>query len=166
MNHEYVHCSDCTDDCPEDCFRAQLTRDLEKINDYNLWITWAHLKGIGECLNPYNEMTGKKEKQKMDYKIEKYKALVNNKIYDDMSSREFAFCVTTEIDYYRDKVNKLREEGVSEYKISAYIYDLWQDYLIADDVELAEAYNISDEDWAKGLDYWWYVMDESNPLKD
>lgn len=75
MNHDYVHCSDCTDDCPENCFRAQLTRDLEKINDYNLWITWAHLKGIGECLNPYNETTGKKEKQKMD----KYNDIINLK---------------------------------------------------------------------------------------
>lgn len=166
MNHEYVHCSDCTDDCPEDCFRAQLTRDLEKINDYNLWITWAHLKGIGECLNPYNEMTGKKEKQKMDYKIEKYKALVNNKIYDDMSSREFDLCVAVETEYYKDRVNKLREEDVPEYKIAAHIHDLWQNYLIADDVELAEAYDISDEDWIKGHDYWWDIEYEENPLKD
>ena len=95
-----------------------------------------------------------------------YKTLINNKIYDDMTLEEFEFCAAIETDYYRDKVNKLREKDVSEYKISAYIYDLWQDYLIADDVELAEAYNISNEDWAKGFDYWWYVMDEPNPLKD
>ena len=95
-----------------------------------------------------------------------YKTLINNKIYDDMTLEEFEFCAAIKTDYYKDKVNKLREKNVPEYKISAYIYDLWQDYLIADDVELAEAYNISDEDWAKGLDYWWYVMDEPNPLKD
>ena len=95
-----------------------------------------------------------------------YKELMYTKTYDEMTEEELAFCVTTEIDYYRDKVNKLREKDIPEYKISAYVYDLWQDYLIADDVELAEAYNISDEDWTKGLDYWWYVMDEPNPLKD
>ena len=95
-----------------------------------------------------------------------YKELMNTKTYDEMTEEELAFCIKTEIDYYKDKINKLREKDVPEYKISAYIYDLWQDYLIADDVELAEAYNISDEDWTKGLDYWWYVMDEPNPLKD
>lgn len=95
-----------------------------------------------------------------------YKELMHTKTYDEMTEEELAFCIKTEIDYYKDKVNKLREEDVPEYKIAAYIYDLWQDYLIADDVELAEAYNISDEDWAKGLDYWWYVIDEPNPLKD
>lgn len=95
-----------------------------------------------------------------------YKELMHTKTYGEMTEEEFAFCITTEINYYRDKVNKLREEDILEYKIAAYIYDLWQDYLIADDVELAEAYNILDEDWSKGLDYWWYVMDEPNPLKD
>lgn len=95
-----------------------------------------------------------------------YKELMHTKTYDEMTEEELAFCIKTEIDYYKDKVNKLREKDIPEYKISAYIYDLWQDYLIADDVELAEAYNISDEDWTKGLDYWWYVMDEPNPLKD
>lgn len=97
--------------------------------------------------------------------MEEYRKLVLTKTYDEMTESELAFCVATEIDYYKDKVNRLRGENVPDYKIAAYIHDLWQDYLIADDVELAEAYNISDEDWGKGLDYWWYVM-ESNPLKD
>lgn len=95
-----------------------------------------------------------------------YRELTHAKTYDEMTEEELAFCIKTEIDYYRDKVNKLREENVLNYKIAAYIYDLWQDYLIADDVELAEAYGISDEDWEKGLNYWWYVMDEPNPLRD
>ena len=95
-----------------------------------------------------------------------YKELMYTKTYDEMTEEELAFCVTTEIDYYRDKVNKLREKDIPEYKISAYVYDLWQDYLIADDVELAEAYNISDEDWEKGHDYWWDIEYEENPLKD
>lgn len=95
-----------------------------------------------------------------------YKELIRTKTYDEMTKEELAFCIATEISYYRDKVNKLREEDVPNYKIAAYILDLWQDYLIADDVELAEAYGISDEDWEKGHNYWWYVMDEPNPLKD
>lgn len=98
--------------------------------------------------------------------MEEYRKLVLTKTYDEMTENELTFCIATETDYYKDRVNKLRGENVPDYKIAAYIHDLWQDYLIADDVELAEAYNISDEDWAKGLDYWWYVMDEPNPLKN
>jgi len=93
-----------------------------------------------------------------------YKELMHTKTYDEITEEELAFCITTEIDYYRDKVNKLRKKDIPEYKISAYIYDLWQDYLIADDVELAEAYNISDEDWKKGVNYYWRDMIEKNPL--
>lgn len=95
-----------------------------------------------------------------------YKTLINSKTYDDMTDEEFDFCVKVETEYYRDKVNNLRKENIPDYKISAYIYDLWQDSLIADDVELADAYNISDEDWEKGLYYWWYIMEEDNPLID
>lgn len=95
-----------------------------------------------------------------------YKELMYTKTYDEMTEDELAFCIKTEIDYYRDKVNKLREEDVPEYKIAAHIYDLWQYFLIADDVELAEAYGISDEDWEKGLDYWWDIEYKENPLKD
>lgn len=94
-----------------------------------------------------------------------YRTLVNNKTYDEMTKDELAFCIAAEIDYYRDKVNKLREEGVPDYKIAAHIYDLWQYSLIADDVELAEAYDISDEDWEKGVDYWWDIEYEENPLR-
>lgn len=95
-----------------------------------------------------------------------YEKLVREKIYDDMTDEEFDFCVKVETEYYRDKVNNLREENVPDYKIAAYIYDLWQDSLIADDVKLAEAYGISDEDWEKGLDYYWHIMEKDNPLID
>lgn len=95
-----------------------------------------------------------------------YKELMHTKTYDEMTEEELAFCIKTEIDYYKDKVNKLREEDVPEYKIAAYIYDLWQNYLIADDVELADAYNISDIDWSNGVYYWWHIMGEDNPLID
>lgn len=95
-----------------------------------------------------------------------YEKLVKEKIYDDMTYKELNFCIKVETDYYRDKVNKLRKENVPDYKIAAYIYDLWQESLIADDVKLANAYNISDDDWEKGLYEYWHIMTELNPLKD
>ena len=95
-----------------------------------------------------------------------YRKLVLTKTYDEMTENELIFCVATEINYYKDRVNKLREKNVPDYKIAAYIHDLWQEYLVADDVELAETYGISDKDWEKGIDYYWYDMEESNPLRD
>ena len=46
MNHDYAHCADYTEDCPKECFRAELVRDLcvGKI------VSWMHLKETDECL--------------------------------------------------------------------------------------------------------------------
>jgi hypothetical protein len=49
MNHDYAHCSDFTERCPKDCFRAQLERDLRK--------RWAELIG---CPISYADMRGTK----------------------------------------------------------------------------------------------------------
>lgn len=50
MNHDYAHCADFTEDCPKECFRAQLTRDLKRrINLGGLPLTWMHFKGTEEC---------------------------------------------------------------------------------------------------------------------
>ena len=52
MNHDYVHCLDYTEDCPEECFRAMLVRDLQKINPVKLitvHLVWGFLKGTDEC---------------------------------------------------------------------------------------------------------------------
>ena len=95
-----------------------------------------------------------------------YNKLVKEKTYDDMTDEEFYFCVKVETEYYRDKVDDLRNKNIPDYKIAAYIHDLWQDYIIADDAELADAYNISDKDWSDGISYWWYIMEENNPLID
>lgn len=51
MSHDYTHCLDFTDDCPSECFRAQLARDLENIP---IWyrVSWMHFKGnepVTEC---------------------------------------------------------------------------------------------------------------------
>ena len=50
MNHDYAHCMDYRDDCPMECFRARLTRDLN--NRTNLpWkpYSWMHFEGTEEC---------------------------------------------------------------------------------------------------------------------
>lgn len=95
-----------------------------------------------------------------------YSKLVKEKTYDEMTKDELNFCIITEINFYRPKIEKLKKENVPNYKIAAYIYDLWQDYLIADDAKLANAYNISDDDWEKGLYDCWFNMIEPNPLVD
>ena len=53
MNHDYAHCADFKDDCPKECFRAELVRDLYKQAQYfpidDIPISWMHLKGTDEC---------------------------------------------------------------------------------------------------------------------
>lgn len=48
MNHDYAHCADFKDDCPKECFRAQLARDLENIPKWR-WVSWMHFKDTDEC---------------------------------------------------------------------------------------------------------------------
>lgn len=41
---------DHRDDCPKDCFRAKLTKDLKKrIDLLGMPFTWMHFKGTKEC---------------------------------------------------------------------------------------------------------------------
>ena len=52
MNHDYAHCLDYSPDCPKECFRGKLIRDLRNNNTSNLsgvQLTWSHLKGTEEC---------------------------------------------------------------------------------------------------------------------
>lgn len=49
MNHDYAHCMDFEDDCPKECFRAQLARDLA---EHSIWwrgLSYTHFKGTEEC---------------------------------------------------------------------------------------------------------------------
>ena len=50
MNHDYAHCLNFRDDCPKECFRAQLSRDLRKYPYPGFFIIWANLKGTEECM--------------------------------------------------------------------------------------------------------------------
>lgn len=50
MNHDYAHCLDWSPDCPKDCFRAQLTKDLMQRADLaGIPLTWMSFKGTKEC---------------------------------------------------------------------------------------------------------------------
>lgn len=50
MNHDYAHCLDMKKDCPKSCFRAQLTREVERRSDLQgIPLTWTHFKGTDEC---------------------------------------------------------------------------------------------------------------------
>ena len=50
MNHDYAHCLDMEKNCPKSCFRAQLTREVERRSDLQgIPLTWAHFKGTDEC---------------------------------------------------------------------------------------------------------------------
>ena len=48
MNHDYAHCADFKNDCPKNCFRAQLVRNLENI-PIQYQVSWMRLKDTNEC---------------------------------------------------------------------------------------------------------------------
>ena len=57
MNHDATHCFDWTSECPVDCYRAQLTKDLKE-SDYPWPTSWAFFKGTKTCrLSQKNEQT-------------------------------------------------------------------------------------------------------------
>ena len=50
MNHDYAHCLDYSPDCPKECFRARLTKDLKgRIDLGDIPLTWMHFKWTEEC---------------------------------------------------------------------------------------------------------------------
>ena len=51
MNHDYAHCLDYTKDCPKDCFRAQLQRDIEENQSVFIGVplAYSHLGSTVEC---------------------------------------------------------------------------------------------------------------------
>lgn len=91
---------------------------------------------------------------------------ITKKDVDTLTLKEQKIRIDTETLYYRDRVEQLREQGIEDYKIGAYLHDLYHEYVIFDDVELANAYGISNDDWEKALDYYWNDMFEENPLMD
>lgn len=53
MNHDYAHCKDFQPDCPQDCFRAQLVRDLQESN-YPYPTAWMKFAETEECKRKQN----------------------------------------------------------------------------------------------------------------
>jgi hypothetical protein len=51
MNHDYAHCLDFTEDCPVECFRAELSRDLKRMENggRGMWLSWMSFKETGCC---------------------------------------------------------------------------------------------------------------------
>ena len=47
MNHDRAHCIDFSPDCPESCFRAELTR--EALEKHWAIVDWSHFQGTEEC---------------------------------------------------------------------------------------------------------------------
>lgn len=97
---------------------------------------------------------------------ERYNNLVRNNTYGDMTDDDQKFCMEYEADMYLPKIIKLRQDGVDDVKISAYLRDLYNNYLVFDDTYIADEAEITDEDYADGWDYYQYEMSEPNPLMD
>lgn len=93
---------------------------------------------------------------------------LKEKELEDLTPEEKKYIIATEIIYYSKKVNQLRKMNVPDYKIRAYLHDLYNDDIIFDDAALADAYDISNDDdiWFKCLEYYWCDMEEDNPLRD
>lgn len=51
MNHDYAHCLDFQNSCPASCFRAKLSRDLEKRREEYIKIplTWSFFRQTEYC---------------------------------------------------------------------------------------------------------------------
>ena len=49
MNHDYAHCMDYNVDCPEECFRGQLVKELRSSNQC-MTVSWMRFKGTDECM--------------------------------------------------------------------------------------------------------------------
>ena len=56
MNHDYAHCLNFREDCPQKCFRAQLVKDLKlHSTDIRLPVTWLDFRGTAECMRKDGE---------------------------------------------------------------------------------------------------------------
>ena len=49
MNHDYEHCLDYSIDCPKECFRGQLVKDLKSSNQC-MAVSWMSFEGTYECM--------------------------------------------------------------------------------------------------------------------
>lgn len=68
MNHDYAYCLDWTPDCPKDCFRAQLERDLikRKINIAEIPIIWMSFGETPWCKRAKKKQNAKEKRRQND----------------------------------------------------------------------------------------------------
>lgn len=52
MNHDSSHCIDFQEDCPKDCFRAQLVRGLRRDPTQAPMglVSWMSFRALSECI--------------------------------------------------------------------------------------------------------------------
>ena len=53
MNHDNAHCLDYKYDCPKECFRGQLVRDVLD-NPQVMVVSWMSFEGTDECMKEKN----------------------------------------------------------------------------------------------------------------
>lgn len=93
-----------------------------------------------------------------------YDELVKSKEYLEMDDDEFQFCLEVEYERLKPIVDNLRRNDVSDVAISAYLIDAYHEFEIIDAATMADWLLISDEDYKSGMDYYWWEMEEENPL--
>lgn len=49
MNHDAAHCANYKKDCPDSCYRAQLTKELLDYERYPFPVSWVKFGGTDEC---------------------------------------------------------------------------------------------------------------------
>ena len=53
---DYARCADFADDCPDSCFRAKITRNVDEMPEY-VPLSWVHFEGTDGC--PIKERVAK-----------------------------------------------------------------------------------------------------------
>ncbi len=73
----------------------------------------------------------------------KYFRITNEHAYCEMDDEDLAYCIETEANYYLPKIETMRNDGYSEEYIAYCLHDLYLDYLIYDDFDIARKANVS-----------------------
>ena len=95
---------------------------------------------------------------------ETYDAIRGNRTYSEMTDLERFYCISYEINHYLPLIDNLRSDGVEDYKISAYLQDLYVRCLVCDDICIASEARISEGDNARGQYYRLHEWNRENPL--
>ena len=108
-----------------------------------------------------------------------YPTLVMEKAYCEMEEEELEFCKEVEAEYYLPRIKKMQEEGYNNTFICSCIHDLYIDYLIYDDFDLARRAGMTDEEMINGDKLYWsedefnyaddeepFDYEEDNPLRN